>query len=350
LLSSAIDYAGLFPPANLSMPQAVANYAAYRAGEQAWALGRFIVPVARLNEFVAALDALPPAHSSIGTATLPWRLSALASGADVAGDIARADLFNQLHAERALVDTLEFKSATLQSIEEASRLADGRFVLFHELPGIAQAVAQASGLRPSRQASGLALKRLGHEEVRQARGLPGQPQAGGLRHETGTARTGTPALREFLGAVASAGARAKVRTGGITADSIPQSTALGRFLEECAALRLPFKATAGLHHPIRGQHPLTYEPESPSATMHGFVNVLFAAAFARAGWNSRELAEVLGEQSAPDFQFGPDGASWRAHHLTIEALRASRAEGLLSFGSCSFEEPIRELEILGWLR
>jgi len=50
LLAGAIDYAGLFPPAGLDMPEAARNYANYRSGPHAWALGRFIVPSARLNE------------------------------------------------------------------------------------------------------------------------------------------------------------------------------------------------------------------------------------------------------------------------------------------------------------
>ena len=51
LLRGLIDYAGLFPPASLDMADAVRNYAAYREGEHAWALGRFVVPAARLEEF-----------------------------------------------------------------------------------------------------------------------------------------------------------------------------------------------------------------------------------------------------------------------------------------------------------
>ncbi len=47
LLSELIDYAGLFPPAALSMPEAVSNYADYRQGDFNWILGRFVLPVTR---------------------------------------------------------------------------------------------------------------------------------------------------------------------------------------------------------------------------------------------------------------------------------------------------------------
>src|SRR5262245_52201803 len=50
LLSGVIDYAGLFPPAKLPMTEAVANYLRYRESEEAWMLGRFVCPAARLKE------------------------------------------------------------------------------------------------------------------------------------------------------------------------------------------------------------------------------------------------------------------------------------------------------------
>lgn len=54
LLENLIDYAGLFPPAELTMAEAVRNYAAYRHSEHNWMLGRFIVPASRLQEFEQA--------------------------------------------------------------------------------------------------------------------------------------------------------------------------------------------------------------------------------------------------------------------------------------------------------
>jgi hypothetical protein len=59
LLAHAIDYAGLFPPAQLDMPGAVAEYESYLASSDAWALGRFVVPAARLRELAAAAGDAP---------------------------------------------------------------------------------------------------------------------------------------------------------------------------------------------------------------------------------------------------------------------------------------------------
>ncbi len=51
LLSEIVDYAGLFPPSQLSMSEAVSNYATYKNSNHSWMLGRFVVPVNRLDEF-----------------------------------------------------------------------------------------------------------------------------------------------------------------------------------------------------------------------------------------------------------------------------------------------------------
>jgi hypothetical protein len=73
LTTEVIDYAGLFPPSQISMPEAVLNYATYRASNYGWMLGRFILPVPRLEEF------LDSAGEFLSTGSrLPWRLSVLA--------------------------------------------------------------------------------------------------------------------------------------------------------------------------------------------------------------------------------------------------------------------------------
>lgn len=59
LLEHAIDYAGLFPPATLPVIEAAARYAEHAGSEDAWALGRFVVPVSRLDDLAAALPRFP---------------------------------------------------------------------------------------------------------------------------------------------------------------------------------------------------------------------------------------------------------------------------------------------------
>ena len=146
-----------------------------------------------------------------------------------------------------------------------------------------------------------------------------------------------------------AGAFAKVRTGGLTPDAIPSPDAIADFLHRAAQLRLPFKATAGLHHPVRSLRPLTYAADSPRAVMHGFLNVFVAAAFA---WHNAErelLVDVLTEENPRAFEFAGDELRWFGNRLTTAQIQNARRYFAHSFGSCSFEEPIADLRELGFL-
>ena len=91
--------------------------------------------------------------------------------------------------------------------------------------------------------------------------------------------------------------RAKVRTGGLTPDAFPAPADLARWMSRCAVVRVPFKATAGLHHPLRSVQRCTYQPDSPTALMHGFVNVFLAAAYSGTAAAKLPPIATLEEQS-----------------------------------------------------
>ncbi len=101
---------------------------------------------------------------------------------------------------------------------------------------------------------------------------------------------------ECIAAVAECGRRAKIRTGGETADKFPAPESVIEFIRLCAAANVPFKATAGLHHPLRSVHRFTYQAESASGIMHGFVNLFLAAAFLRAGMEIELAVQLLDER------------------------------------------------------
>jgi len=297
LLSGLIDYAGLFPPAALDMPTAARKYAEYRESEYRWALGRFVVPVARLDEFEKAVEGILPS----GTQERDdfWRLSALGGG-DLSSDLNRVAEFNQKHATSdssagaATIDAIEIKAVQPADIENAMRLAPANLTPYFEIP------------------------------------IGGDPT-------------------ELIKSVAETEARAKVRTGGVTVDAFPSSFDLARFIKICAEEDAPFKATAGLHHPLRSVNRLTYAPDSASAMMHGFLNVFLAAAFAQSGMNVDRLVELLEEQSPEAFQFDSGGVTWRDEMIVRGQLRNSRNLLAVAFGSCSFEEPIEDLKKIGLL-
>jgi hypothetical protein len=291
LMEGLIDYAGLFPPASLDMQTAVRDYAAYRAGAQSSWLGRFVLPAARLGELAEAMNRL---ETPAGTDPSPWRLSALI-GDDLPADLESIDRFhrNRLsHLHAAFVDAAEMKAAKESDIRQAKGKIPRSITAYFEIP------------------------------------INSDPSP-------------------LLAAIGQSGGRAKVRTGGVTPDPFPAPEALARFIRACANANVPFKATAGLHHPVRSLRRLTYAPGSGQTVMHGFLNVFLAACFARYGMEERELADLLREESPKAFDFGVDGASWRGHRISDTHLQDARREFAIAFGSCSFDEPRQDLEEAG---
>jgi hypothetical protein len=121
--------------------------------------------------------------------------------------------------------------------------------------------------------------------------------------------------------------RTKIRCGGAR---IPSVEELAAFVHRCREQGLLFKATAGLHHAYR-----TDDGE------HGFVNLLAAAVFG-------DEEEAL---RAPRGAFELDERSFRWGAREADAGQCTRTRETLfnSIGSCSFFEPVGELEELGIL-
>jgi hypothetical protein len=58
--------------------------------------------------------------------------------------------------------------------------------------------------------------------------------------------------------------------------------------------------------------------------------------------------QILEEPDAGAWTLSQDVLSWRSRRWTSDQLSEARKR-FVSFGSCSFEEPIRDLEAMGWL-
>src|SRR5262249_27634531 len=145
LLENLIDYAGLFPPAALPMKAAVENYQRYRESAEAWMLGKFVVPVARLDE-LEATDFSGPVSALIG--------------ADLKADLDR------IARSPLSIDTIEMKQ-------------------IERVPANLTAYIEVSDV-------------------------------------------------SLVSAIRDVGARAKIRTGGITPEAFPPAAFVAKFLETCA--------------------------------------------------------------------------------------------------------------------
>jgi hypothetical protein len=158
-------------------------------------------------------------------------------------------------------------------------------------------------------------------------------------------------LRDFgiLDGIREAGMHAKLRMGGIVAEAFPDSASVAAVLKALVERRIAFKATAGLHHPLRSRHPYTYQKDSKTGVMHGFVNLLCASALAWFGGAVGETAQLLEEQDPHAWQVTDDAVRWRSWEWSADELHEVREHFLVSIGTCSFTEPMDGLEALGWL-
>jgi hypothetical protein len=227
-LAALIDHAPTFPPAALSVPDALADDRRARASEHAWLLRRLVWPASRLDELGDEERELSVVVDG------PYEGDPRAASIETRWDAQLFGLIGEVYVELPLGDGIE----------------------------------------------------------------------------------------EKVGLLAERGYRAKVRCGG---ERVPSAGELGRFLHACREARVPFKATAGLHHPL-ARH-----------GSHGFLNVLAAFLFA--------------DEAALDGHVELDERAlrWDGREAGPDELERARREGLVAIGSCSFSEPVDDLRELGVL-
>lgn len=275
-------------------------------------LGRFIIPTRRLHDLDALADV-------IGDAPVP--LSVLAGGGEDVGAFSlalRADLtgiaaFQNRPDVSGIVEALELKlPLSLQSTEDAYREVHALLEGLDRSPLTAVPISSIFLELPRDH------KWRRHvEEVAQT--------LAGLNH---------PTIQVGL----------KLRCGGLDADAFPSLADVAAFILTCRNEGIPFKATAGLHHPVR------HFNEGVQTHMHGFLNVFGAAILAQVhDLDAIETQAILAEESADAFSFDGDTFSWRGRAATAEQIGAMRDRFATSYGSCSFDEPRADLRALGVL-
>ncbi len=289
-----IDYAGLFPPAQLGMEAALAAYAAARSGPHARMLARFIVAESRLAELLRC-DPAPAALSVI--------------------------------AETAEDSRTWFAAVQTSLTRIAAHRASGVPVEAIELP-LPRPFSQRETYDGAIGQYSAALAQSGLNDLPSYIELP--------QHERRNAL-----LPGALASMKRHRLHAKLRCGGVTAALTPPAYDIATFLRAAAEEDVAFKATAGLHHPVRGYN------EERGFVMHGFLNVLTASALAHQGADEDIVVSSLEDEDAGHFAFDREGLRWRDTLVSEVALRDTRARAFQSYGSCSFSEPVDDLTALG---
>jgi hypothetical protein len=282
LLDGVFDYAGLFPPAKQSMSGAVDSYLRHRQGPESALLDRFVCPSDRLEELRADLEgrsikvAVP--ITVVSPADLDWGDRLVRDAEAMTRFVERAGELGDIEAFEARLPDLAGTPDYLRDLRAFNQID-----VFCELPwgeGMTDALGQI-------------------------------------------------AEAEWLGA--------KARTGGLDASAFPSSEELASFLQQCVQLELPFKLTAGLHHPFRSHR------QEVGTKMHGFLNVLVATTMTHAhDLASKEAAAILESASPADFEFTDREIRYQDWRASLEDIDGARSL-FVGIGSCSVEEPMQDL-------
>jgi hypothetical protein len=308
-LDGLIDYAGLFPPAALDLDEATARYAADRVGPDAWMLGRFILPAARLDE----LDLASGRFSAGG----PVDLSVL--GLPPAPEDAWSE---------ALVRTLDVADDFRARFAGLVRI--DRFEMPLPAPAARDPDALAASLVDTLQVRGLGTDTVVALEVP-------------ILTDPDTVAPAAEALARANNAAGRSAFTLKLRCGGVTADAFPDVETLARAITEARRAGVPLKATAGLHHPLR------HLAQDLGAPMHGFVNVFGGAILAaHHSLGPDDLAELLDDGDPAHWRLD-EALGWKGLAAEEAVIAHARSGAVLSFGSCSFDDPRADLRALGWL-
>ena len=301
LLDGLVDYAGLFPPAALALDAAAAQFVAHRAQPEAWMLGSFVVPIAQTTALAERLPADLPAH-----------LSVLGSG----GGTPEAFL-DALDADFRALDALEAAAPHLTAPTLEVKIPTGLPPV--ELRRLVEHVNSRAAAR----------RRFVFLEVP----LSGLDAASRRTHPL-----------DVVLEVEPGGAGVKFRTGGLVADAFPSCADLAVAIGAALDAGVPFKCTAGLHHPVRMHR------DEVGTRMHGFLNVFGGAVLRHAGGvDAMDLEAVLADEDAAAWGWTDDGGlRYRNREVSAEDVRRGRRLAT-GFGSCSFDEPVDDLRALGLL-
>ena len=327
-MNGLVDYAGLFPPADLPLDKAINEYFEQLKSDNSAMLSRFIIPISKLND----LDDFIPLFSDIGS----LRLSVLGGGgktddeylSKIKQNITNINEYRGKHSDKIQIDVIECKMATnspsKSTMQEATTLLNENELThyheFTELPDV--------GINYSTN-----------------------------EDESSWDKVIVPTV-ELISKMKGAGV--KLRCGGVVKEAFPSVEQVAAMIQTCVLAKAPMKFTAGLHHPIR------HFADEYDEFMHGFINTFGAGIFATTFPTPKNLQEkyrmftllshMIDDQNAENFSFTNDSMIWKVRddrdtefEIDTEKIEKVREKGMISYGSCSFQDPIDDLTQLGWM-
>lgn len=332
LFAASLDYAGLFPPASLPLGEAWANYCRYaQSPDAAWLLRSFVCPAAKLGELAGLMLQAGKSEARHEEKRTDLEVHPTAKNMHLA--LIGSPLVQLAEAESSLRGDVAAAREFLDRISAA----DGDWTFFYEA-----ALPPAALEHPSRLPQWCDCLNRATTEFRVSFEqtfweVPWLIDPAAAAEDLASFLWRTNAVFGL-----------KFRTGGTDAAAFPTSKQLSAAIFACQHNSLPWKATAGLHHALPRQD------AASGAKHHGLLNVFVAAVLARKyQLTAIQLRDVLKDDAAEAFQFDDRRLRWREHSAKLPDIEATRKESLISFGSCSVDEPLEELDwssgrLVGW--
>ena len=294
-----IDYAGLFPPSNLTLDVALKNYANYINSQDSWMLGPFITPITKINEL--------PMYANLFSKQSLLKLSITGRKSEsknqcivqLKEDIEQIHNFSNQFHHWSNVETFEIPLPPVVPTQ----------FLLEEI----STEAEKLGMKVFCEVT-----LLNNDDWKE--------------HVSNT----LDAIATF-NSVHTSRLGVKLRTGGIKAEMFPSTEEVAFVIAACRDRDLPMKFTAGLHHPIRMYR------EEVKTKMHGFLNIFLAGLLAyHLKLDEKTVEEIISEEKANHFIMADNRLAWKNLSITTQEIKDLRSL-LCSFGSCSFDEPRDEL-------
>ncbi len=321
LLTNLIDYAGLFPPASLPLDKAYKQFTGYINESDEWILSKFICPAKQLSS-LAELIKTDENNSR------PFSISVLGrSGANIEefikgtnDDLLQIINFSKETENKFHTDAFEVR------LPEDLVLENNPNAMYEVLNSVSANFKENLNL-PVKKFFELTIK----SELKNDWKASVNNFASALKRHN-----------EYFGQDENFPRSGfKLRTGGVEASAFPSPEQIAYVINICYENQVPLKFTAGLHHPIRHYN------ESVKTKMHGFLNV-FGAGVLLYGNDliEQDLIDILSDEDAESFKFDGNYFRWKEFKSPIKVIENARKNFVISYGSCSFDEPREDLTTL----
>lgn len=315
LAKQLFDYAGLFPPAKLSLQKALTKYINYRQGSYKNMLGNFILPASQCVNTVSFFHTFKTYFEPIPFSILLTTVKTSVEFESVFyHDLINLEYLLQNSSKRWFIASFEiFFPLEFYEYDEKN--------LFGLLNMMLDRISLISNLQSS------------FDFFCEMPLFEGQKRTRFLSY-----------IKKYNSLYGNK-IFIKLRTGGTTPESIPNTLLLSEVIHDLSKFLLPFKVTAGLHVPVPNFN------KDVNAKMHGFLNVMLSSMLAYIKEISISSIEDILNNLNYEHLKAEDNAltilipfdSTKKIILSLSKISEFRKKYFKGIGTCDFMEPIEHL-------